>query len=55
MVQNIRAALKTRIQNNDWMSEKTKDKALDKWSKFLPKIGYPEHWRSWAGPPHLGR
>ncbi|WP_424819491.1 M13 family metallopeptidase [Salinisphaera sp.] len=49
MVQNIRAALKTRIQNNDWMSEKTKDKALDKWSKFLPKIGYPEHWRSWQG------
>ncbi|WP_423822377.1 M13 family metallopeptidase [Salinisphaera sp. SPP-AMP-43] len=49
MVANIRAALKTRIQNNDWMSEKTKDKALDKWSKFLPKIGYPEHWRSWDG------
>ncbi|MES1937040.1 M13 family metallopeptidase [Salinisphaera hydrothermalis] len=49
MVANIRAALKTRIQNNDWMSEKTKDKALDKWSKFLPKIGYPEHWRSWKG------
>ena len=49
MVENIRAALKARIQNNDWMSKQTKDKALDKWSKFLPKIGYPEHWRSWAG------
>lgn len=49
MVSNIRAALKERLQNNDWMSEATKDKALDKWSKFLPKIGYPDHWRSWKG------
>ncbi|RJS93385.1 M13 family metallopeptidase [Salinisphaera sp. Q1T1-3] len=49
LVDNIRAALKTRIQNNDWMSDTTKDKALDKWSKFLAKIGYPEHWRSWKG------
>ena len=22
---------------------------LDKWQKFLPKIGYPDHWRSWYG------
>ncbi|HET7313581.1 M13 family metallopeptidase [Salinisphaera sp.] len=49
MVANIQAALKKRIQNNDWMSDQTKQKALDKWSKFLPKIGYPEHWRSWKG------
>ncbi|MGN8199323.1 M13 family metallopeptidase [Salinisphaera sp. RV14] len=49
MVHNIRAALKTRIRNNDWMSDATRQKALDKWSKFLPKIGYPEHWRSWQG------
>jgi putative endopeptidase len=24
-------------------------RALEKWSTFLPKIGYPEHWRSWDG------
>lgn len=47
LVDNIRAALKTRLQNVDWMSDKTRQKALDKWSKFLPKIGYPEKWRSW--------
>lgn len=49
LVDNIRAALKTRLQNVDWMSDKTQDKALGKWSKFLPKIGYPEKWRSWDG------
>lgn len=49
LVDNIRAALKTRLQNVDWMSDKTRDKALDKWSKFLPKIGYPDKWRSWTG------
>jgi putative endopeptidase len=49
LVTNIRDALKARIQNLDWMSAETKTKALDKWSKFLPKIGYPSNWRSWDG------
>jgi putative endopeptidase len=49
LVDNVRAALKTRLKNVDWMSEATRQKALDKWSKFLPKIGYPETWRSWDG------
>ncbi|OOG55049.1 peptidase [Rhodanobacter sp. B05] len=49
LVTNVRDALKARIQNLDWMSEETKTKALDKWSKFLPKIGYPDTWRSWDG------
>ncbi|MDQ6646620.1 MAG: peptidase [Pseudomonadota bacterium] len=49
LVTNVRNALKARIQNLDWMSDETKAKALDKWSKFLPKIGYPDTWRSWEG------
>ncbi|MCP1374457.1 M13 family metallopeptidase [Dyella lutea] len=49
LVDNVRNALKTRIENLDWMSAETKAKALDKWSKFLPKIGYPDKWRSWDG------
>ncbi|MEO6800713.1 MAG: M13 family metallopeptidase [Rhodanobacter sp.] len=49
LVQNIRDALKNRIENLDWMSAETKAKAIDKWEKFLPKIGYPETWRSWDG------
>jgi putative endopeptidase len=49
LVTNVREALKEHIQNSDWMSDATKQKALDKWSKFLPKIGYPDHWRNWDG------
>jgi putative endopeptidase len=49
LVTNVREALKEHIQNSDWMSDATKQKAIDKWNKFLPKIGYPDHWRSWDG------
>lgn len=49
LVDNVNMALKHRIENLDWMTAATKEKALDKWSKFLPKIGYPDEWRSWDG------
>ena len=49
LVQNVRDALKNRIEHLDWMSEATKQKALEKWGKFLPKIGYPDKWRDWSG------
>ncbi|WP_115554150.1 M13 family metallopeptidase [Xanthomonas arboricola] len=49
LVDNVRAALKTRIENVDWMSNETKTKALAKWEAFLPKIGYPDTWRDWSG------
>jgi putative endopeptidase len=48
LVTNVRNALKARIQNVDWMSDETKGKAIDKWNKFLPKIGYPDKWRDWS-------
>ena len=49
LVDNVRHALKARIQNLDWMSGETKAKAVAKWDTFLPKIGYPETWRDWSG------
>ncbi|GLQ49689.1 M13 family metallopeptidase [Dyella flava] len=49
LVTNVREALKEHIEQADWMSDATKQKALEKWNKFLPKIGYPDHWRSWDG------
>jgi putative endopeptidase len=49
LVTNVRNALKTRIGDVDWMSDETKGKAIDKWNKFLPKIGYPDTWRDWSG------
>lgn len=49
LVDNVRNALKARIEHLDWMSDETKAKAIAKWSTFLPKIGYPDNWRSWDG------
>ena len=49
LVDNVRNALKTRIENLDWMSGETKAKAIAKWNTFLPKIGYPDKWRDWSG------
>ncbi|WP_114239103.1 M13 family metallopeptidase [Dyella sp. C9] len=49
LVNNLRAAYKVRIENLPWMSEATKQKALEKWASFTPKIGYPDKWREWDG------
>ena len=49
LVSNLMLALKGRLENLEWMSEDTKAKALQKWSSFTPKIGYPDKWRDWSG------
>jgi putative endopeptidase len=49
LVDNLRAALKARIEKLDWMGAETKQKAIAKWNAFTPKIGYPDKWRDWSG------
>ncbi len=49
LVANLQDALKARIEKLDWMSDETKQKAIEKWDTFLPKIGYPDKWRDWSG------
>jgi len=49
LVGNLMAALKVRLENLEWMSEETKAKAIEKWSSFTPKVGYPDVWRDWSG------
>lgn len=49
LVKNLGTALKARIEKLEWMSPETKAKAIEKWSSFTPKIGYPDKWRSWEG------
>ncbi len=49
LVNNLRTAYKSRIENLAWMSADTKKKALEKWASFTPKIGYPDKWRDWSG------
>ncbi|MFC5740401.1 M13 family metallopeptidase [Dyella tabacisoli] len=49
LVDNLRASYKSRIEQLPWMSAATKQKALEKWASFTPKIGYPDKWRDWSG------
>lgn len=49
LVGNLMATLKVRLENLEWMSEETKVKAIEKWSTFTPKVGYPDKWRDWSG------
>jgi endothelin-converting enzyme/putative endopeptidase len=48
MIANLKEAYRQSITNLDWMSETTKQQALDKLSKFNPKIGYPSEWRDYS-------
>jgi len=48
LVMNLKKVLGERIQDLDWMEEKTKEKALEKLGKFNVKIGYPDKWRDYG-------
>jgi len=48
LVGNLVNAYEKSIKELDWMSEETKLEALDKLSKFTPKIGYPDEWRDYS-------
>jgi len=48
LVGNLVRAYEKSIRELDWMSEETKAEALDKLSKFTPKIGYPDVWRDYS-------
>lgn len=47
LVNNLKAAMKIRIENLDWMSQETKVQALDKLANFTTKIGYPDKWKDY--------
>jgi putative endopeptidase len=48
LVGNLINAYEKSIRELDWMGEETKTEALDKLSKFKPKIGYPDVWRDYS-------
>jgi len=48
LVENIREAYKDRIKQLTWMSDATKEKALDKLSKITKKVGYPDKWKDFS-------
>ena len=49
LVDALLAAYKDAISNLDWMGEETRERALEKLSKFTCKIGYPRRWRDDSG------
>ncbi len=48
LVGNLVNAYEKSIRELEWMSDTTKVEALDKLSKFTPKIGYPDEWRDYS-------
>jgi putative endopeptidase len=49
LVKNLSDTFAERIESLDWMSETTKEKALEKLNAFTPKIGYTEKWKTYDG------
>ena len=48
LVDDIRSAMRSRIEHVTWMSPETKAKGLAKMDKFGVKIGYPTKWRDYS-------
>ena len=48
MVENLRSALRARIEGLAWMSAPTKAKAQQKLAAMRVKIGYPDLWRDYS-------
>lgn len=44
LVSCIMTEFRNRLTNNEWMTDATKKKALDKLSKMNVKVGYPDKW-----------
>ena len=48
LVKNLQHAYADRIENLEWMSDETKQKALERIATFKAKIGYPDKWRDYS-------
>lgn len=49
LVSILKLAFKKRIEQLNWMSKGTREKALSKLSKMKAQIGYPDKWREFSG------
>ncbi len=48
LVRNLQTALGQHIDQLDWMSDATKEKAHEKLNNFTVKIGYPDKWKDYS-------
>jgi putative endopeptidase len=49
LVTNVVAAFRLALGDAEWMTPATRRKAIDKLTRLSVKVGYPEHWRDYAG------
>jgi putative endopeptidase len=47
LVNNLQKAFENRINHLDWMSDSTKQKAIEKLYAITKKLGYPDKWRNY--------
>ncbi|ALJ21803.1 M13 family metallopeptidase [Microbacterium sp. No. 7] len=48
LVANLIEAYRQSISQLDWMTEATRERALEKLAAFTPKVGYPAVWKDYA-------
>ncbi|MCV7099675.1 M13 family metallopeptidase [Mycobacterium palustre] len=48
LVDNLKAAYRQSITELDWMTPRTRERALAKLDKFTAKVGYPTKWRDYS-------
>ena len=48
LVENLRTSLGDRIKNLSWMSDTTKQKAMEKLNAITVKVGYPDKWKDYS-------
>lgn len=49
LVNNLQETFAERIKRLDWMSDATKQRALEKLTAFTKKIAYPDKWKDYQG------
>jgi putative endopeptidase len=49
LVANVKAAMRRRLEANDWLTPATKAKALVKLDRMTVQVGYPDRWREYPG------
>lgn len=54
MIKNVMAGYEIRIQKLPWMSDATKQKALEKLHKLTIKIAYPDKWKDYSALEVVG-
>jgi putative endopeptidase len=48
LIKNLQVVMRERLGKIDWMTEATRQKALAKFDRFVPRIGHPEKWRDYS-------